>query len=102
METKKLSPAVLHLDLTSAFHHLVRELVLGVAYEADINRIIQDLHEAGHPLEARSHGQRLIEGCWVLWMWPEDPTIAQGGARWMPTTGAYQNKTWDQTWVATS
>lgn len=37
-----------------------------------------------------------------LWMWPEDPTIAQGGARWMPTTGAYQNKTWDQTWVATS
>ena len=60
METKKLSTAVLHLDLTSAFHHLVRELVLGVAYEADINRIIQDLHEAGHPLEARSHGQRLI------------------------------------------
>eukprot|EP00435_Cladocopium_sp_Y103_P051648 s459_g16.t1 len=57
---KGLSTGVLYLDLTSAFHHLVREHVLGVANEDDFGAILQGLHEAGHPAEARYYGQQLI------------------------------------------
>eukprot|EP00435_Cladocopium_sp_Y103_P005101 s2179_g1.t1 len=60
LEKKGLSTAVLYLDLTSAFHHLIRELVLGVANEEDFTAILQELQEAGRPAEARAQGQRLI------------------------------------------
>ena len=60
LELKKLSTAVLYVDLASAFHHLVRELVLGIACENDFAQVLQDLRDAGTPIESREHGQRLI------------------------------------------
>eukprot|EP00435_Cladocopium_sp_Y103_P072135 s590_g39.t1 len=57
---KGLSTGVLYLDLTSAFHHLVREDVLGIANETDFMTILHGLQEAGHPTEARYFGQQLI------------------------------------------
>lgn len=60
LEAQGLSTAVLYLDLTSAFHHLIREFVLGVTNEDDFLQIIADLHAAGHPIDAFQRGQQLI------------------------------------------
>eukprot|EP00435_Cladocopium_sp_Y103_P051685 s421_g16.t1 len=60
LEQKGYSTAVLYLDLASAFHHLIREQVLGIARDDDFESILQALHLAGHPAEAREQGQRLI------------------------------------------
>ena len=54
------STAVLFLDLASAFHHLVRELALGVESESDFRSILHDLQTAGRPLEAGAAGARLV------------------------------------------
>ena len=59
LEKKGYSTAVLYLDLANAFHHLIRELVLGVESEEDFTEIVNTLHRAGHPLEARQAGQQL-------------------------------------------
>lgn len=56
LEAQGLSTA----DLTSAFHHLIREFVLGVTNEDDFLQIIADLHAAGHPIDAFQRGQQLI------------------------------------------
>eukprot|EP00435_Cladocopium_sp_Y103_P031953 s3260_g8.t1 len=60
MHKRGMSTAVLYLDLSNAFHHLLRELVLGVARESDFASVLHDLRTAGHPVEACAHGQRLV------------------------------------------
>ena len=55
-----MSTAVLYLDLTSAFHHLIREFVLGISNEDDFIGIIAELQAAGHPVAAFERGQQLI------------------------------------------
>ena len=60
LETHGYSTAVLYIDLASAFHHLVRELVLGVACEADFTHLLAALAEAGHPLQAQEAGLRIV------------------------------------------
>eukprot|EP00435_Cladocopium_sp_Y103_P071207 s562_g37.t1 len=59
LEKKGLSTAVLYL-IASAFHHLIREHVLGIANEQDFDSLIRDLQESGHPVNAREQGQRII------------------------------------------
>ena len=60
LEARGFSTAVLYLDLTSAFHHLIREFVLGVNNEDDFMMILEELSTAGHPTEALHQGQQLI------------------------------------------
>ena len=60
LEQHGVSTAVFYLDLASAFHHLVRELVLGVACEKDFETIITTLQHAGHPIEAGHEGHELV------------------------------------------
>ena len=60
LETQGYSTAVLYIDLASAFHHLVRELVLGVACEDDFTHLLAALAEAGHPLQAQEAGLRIV------------------------------------------
>ena len=60
LETKGFSTAVVYIDLASAFHHLLRETVLGSAASADFEQILRKLSEAGHATEAWAHGQVLV------------------------------------------
>ena len=48
------------VDLSTAFHHLVRELVVGVGDDDLYGRGLEALDAAQTPLEAASHGHRLI------------------------------------------
>ena len=48
------------MDLSTAFHHLVRELVVGVGDDDLYGRGLEALDAAQTPLEAASHGHRLI------------------------------------------
>ena len=52
LEHHGISTAVFYLDLSSAFHHLVRELVLGVSCEQDFETVTAKLQQAGQPIDA--------------------------------------------------
>ena len=54
------SSAVLYVDLSTAFHHLVRELVTGITSEMEFQGILHALHHSGTPLDASLHGSALI------------------------------------------
>lgn len=60
LEQQGFSTAVLYLDLTSAFHHLIRETVLGVSQQGDFDHLVAELQQAGHPLQANATGQKII------------------------------------------
>ena len=47
-DQRGVSSAVLFLDLASAFHHLVRELVTGVSSSANLTTLLAELQKAGH------------------------------------------------------
>ena len=50
-DVKGLSSAVLFLDLSNAFHHLVRELVTGVSTSANLDAVLTVLQSTGHPVD---------------------------------------------------
>ena len=50
-DARGVSSAVLFLDLSNAFHHLVRELVTGISMSAHLDTVIQVLLSTGHPTE---------------------------------------------------
>ena len=54
------SSAVLYVDLSTAFHHLVRELVTGATSETAFQEVLRALHQSGTPLDASIHGSALI------------------------------------------
>ena len=45
----RVSSAVLFLDLSNAFHHLVRELVTGVSSSQNLDAVLDVLKSTGHP-----------------------------------------------------
>ena len=47
-DQRGVSSAVLFLDLASAFHHLVRELVTGVSSSANLEKLLIELQKAGN------------------------------------------------------
>ena len=46
-DQRGVSSAVLFLDLASAFHHLVRELVTGVSSSTNLEQLLHELRKAG-------------------------------------------------------
>ena len=50
-DTKGVSCAVLFLDLSNAFHHLVRELVTGIAHSSSLEVVLETLTTTQHPTE---------------------------------------------------
>eukprot|EP00435_Cladocopium_sp_Y103_P038045 s36_g10.t1 len=57
-----LSSAVLFLDLSSAFHHLIREAVVGSFDGSNLEPVLETLKAAGHPQET-FHRFRSFAGC---------------------------------------
>jgi hypothetical protein len=57
---KGLSSAILYVDLATAFHHLVRQLVTGVGSPADWDVVLMSLASATSPAEAKTLGSQLI------------------------------------------
>ena len=60
LEQQGHSTAVIYLDLASAFHHLIRETVLGISKQADYDHLVDELRRTGHPLQAQETGQKII------------------------------------------
>ena len=54
------SSAVLYVDLSTAFHHLIRELVTGATSATAFQDVLRALHHSGTPLDAEFHGKALI------------------------------------------
>lgn len=54
-----MSSAVLYVDLATAFHHPVRQLVTGIAAKDDWQCVLDTLYTAGTPLEASQAGANL-------------------------------------------
>ena len=50
-DRKGVSSAVLFLDLSNAFHHLVRELVTGLSTSSNLDEVLAVLQKSGHPAE---------------------------------------------------
>ena len=50
-DAKGVSSAVLFLDLSNAFHHLVRELVTGISLSASLDVVLETLASTQHPAE---------------------------------------------------
>jgi len=50
-DSRGVSSAVLFLDLSNAFHHLVRELVTGISASAHLDAVLQTLLQTGHPVQ---------------------------------------------------
>lgn len=50
-DAKGVSSAVLFLDLSNAFHHLVRELVTGISISASLDVVLETLTSTQHPAE---------------------------------------------------
>eukprot|EP00435_Cladocopium_sp_Y103_P074137 s70_g47.t1 len=57
---KQWSSAVVFVDLSTAFHHLVRELVSGVGDLSDYATVLHALQSSSSPLEADQHGRALV------------------------------------------
>ena len=55
-----LSSAMVFVDLSTAFHHLVRELVTGVGSDDSFADVLAALRASGDPFEAGRQGHRLI------------------------------------------
>ena len=55
-----MSSAVLYVDLATAFHHLVRQLVTGVGDDADWNYVLDALNRASTPVAAQREGMNLV------------------------------------------
>ena len=55
-----MSSAVLYVDLATAFHHLVKQLVTGIAAKDDWQCVLDTLYTAGTPLEASQAGANLV------------------------------------------
>ena len=55
-----MSSAVLYVDLATAFHHLIRQLVTGVTAHDDWQCVLDTLYTAGTPLEASQAGAKLV------------------------------------------
>ena len=48
-DAKGINSAVLFLDLSHAFHHLVRELVTGISTPSHLEVVLDTLLSSGHP-----------------------------------------------------
>ena len=57
---KGLSSAVLYVDLATAFHHLIRQLVTGLGSPTEWNDVLQRLSAANTPVAAGQDGDQLI------------------------------------------
>ena len=55
-----LSSAVLYVDLSTAFHHLVRQLVTGIGSQADWDVVLARLTSATTPAEAKIEGHKIV------------------------------------------
>ena len=55
-----MSSAILYVDLATAFHHLIRQLVTGIGSSADWEVVLANLKAAKTPLEASARGQQLV------------------------------------------
>ena len=60
------------VDLSTAFHHLVRELVTGVGNDNTFAEVLAALRASGDPLEAGRHGHQLVG---ILETMPLDPLL---------------------------
>lgn len=69
-----LSSAILYVDLATAFHHLVRQLVTGIGAPADWEVVLMRLKAAKSPLAASQAGNQLIG---VLGKLNIDPMLAR-------------------------
>ena len=58
--SKGWSSAVIFIDPSTAFHHLVREFITGVGDEADYHTVLAALRGAGTPLDAAAQGRILV------------------------------------------
>ena len=67
-----LSSAMVFVDLSTAFHHLVRELVTGVGNDNTFAEVLAALRASGDPLEAGRHGHQLVG---ILETMPLDPLL---------------------------
>ena len=88
-----ISTAVVYIDLTSAFHHLILEAVLGVANPTDFATILNELAQSGHPVEAWQTGQRLV-GALEMFFAPKE---APGLDRPLPTPSF--TWLWHRSWL---
>jgi len=57
---KSMSSAILYVDLATAFHHLVRQLVTGIGSPADWDVVLMSLASAKSPAAAKEVGDQLI------------------------------------------
>lgn len=55
-----LSSAVLYVDLATAFHHLIRQLVTGIGSSTEWQEVLHRLSEANTPVHAGQEGEQLI------------------------------------------
>ena len=69
-----MSSAILYVDLATAFHHLIRQLVTGIGAPADWKVVLTKLQTAKTPLEASATGHQLIG---ILDKLNIDPTLAR-------------------------
>ena len=60
VDSKGLSSAVLFVDLSDAFHRLVRELATGNGLEADLTAVLASLHEQGVPFDPALFRENLL------------------------------------------
>ena len=49
-DAKGVSSAILFLDLSNAFHHLIRELVTGISTPGHLDEVLEVLRQTGHPV----------------------------------------------------
>ena len=56
LEEHHIRTAVVYIDLTSVFHQLIREAVLGVANPTDFAAVLHEIAQSGHPIEAWQNG----------------------------------------------
>ena len=58
-DRRGVSSAVLFLDLSNAFHHLIRELVTGLSTTQNLDGVLEVLGQTGHPVETIQAACRL-------------------------------------------